>query len=170
MEAALTYRTLDFTERKTYLAAALFVIGNIVLPRICHSFTMGGPTWLPIYFFTLIGAYKYGWKVGMMTAILSPVVNSVLFGMPVVALLPVILIKSLLLAGIASAVSHKFRKASILLLAVTVLGYQFAGSLVEWAVTGSFRMAIADFSIGLPGMLVQIFGGWLVLGKLLGSK
>ena len=34
---------------------------------------LNGPAMLPIYFFTLIGAYKYGFKVGMLTAVLSQI-------------------------------------------------------------------------------------------------
>jgi hypothetical protein len=54
--------SLHCGQAKTYLAAALFVAGNIALPQLCHTVHLGGPTWLPIYFFTLVGAYKYGWR------------------------------------------------------------------------------------------------------------
>ena len=80
--------SLEYSEAKTYLAAALFLAGNIVLPQLFHTIRLGGPTWLPIYFFTLVGAYKYGWRVGLLTAVLSPLVNSALFGMPAAAALP----------------------------------------------------------------------------------
>ena len=79
---AVKLYSTGYREAKTYLAAALFVAGNIVLPQICHLVPQGGLRWLPIYFFTLVGAYKYGWRVGLLTALLSPVVNSALFGMP----------------------------------------------------------------------------------------
>ena len=29
-----------------------------------HLIPRGGITWLPIYFFTSVGAYKYGWNIG----------------------------------------------------------------------------------------------------------
>lgn len=74
--------SLEFANAKTYLAAALFAVGNILLPQLCHQVHLGGPTWLPIYFFTLVGACKYGWRVGLLTAVVSPLVNSLLFGMP----------------------------------------------------------------------------------------
>ena len=76
---AVKLYSLDYRDAKTYLAAALFVAGNIVLPQICHLVPQGGLRWLPIYFFTLVGAYKYGWRVGLLTAMLSPLVNSALF-------------------------------------------------------------------------------------------
>ena len=77
---AVKLYSTGYREAKTYLAAALFVAGNIVLPQICHLVPQGGLRWLPIYFFTLVGAYKYGWRVGLLTAVLSPAVNSALFG------------------------------------------------------------------------------------------
>ena len=66
---AVKLYSLDYRDAKTYLAAALFVAGNIVLPQICHLVPQGGLRWLPIYFFTLVGAYKYGWRVGLLTAV-----------------------------------------------------------------------------------------------------
>ena len=90
--------SLTFGNVKTYLFSVLFVAGNILLPQLCHLLPMGGPTLLPIYFFTLIAAYKFGIRVGLLTAVLSPVVNHLLFAMPAAAVLPAILIKSVLLA------------------------------------------------------------------------
>ena len=74
--------SLNYGNVRTYLAASLFIVGNILFPQFFHLIPQGGITWLPIYFFTLIGAYKYGWKVGLLTAVLSPIINSLLFGMP----------------------------------------------------------------------------------------
>lgn len=99
METSAKLYSLPFGNVKTYLFALLFVAGNIALPQLCHLVPAGGPTLLPIYFFTLIAAYKYGFKVGLLTALLSPVINHLLFAMPAAAVLPAILIKSGLLAG-----------------------------------------------------------------------
>ena len=99
METSAKLYSLSFSNVKTYLFAFLFVAGNIALPQLCHLVPMGGPTLLPIYFFTLIAAYKFGFRVGLLTALLSPVINHLLFGMPAAAALPVLLIKSGLLAG-----------------------------------------------------------------------
>lgn len=74
--------SLEYNQLRTYWAVTLFVAGNMILPQLCHLVPQGGIRWLPIYFFTLVGAYKYGWKVGLLTALVSPLVNSALFGMP----------------------------------------------------------------------------------------
>lgn len=163
MEKTINLYTLSYREAKTYWMALIFIAGNIILPQLCHLMTMGGPTWLPIYFFTLVGAYKYGWKVGLLTAIVSPLANSMLFGMPAQAMLPAILMKSSLLAFIAGWIAQKFGKVTILALLAVVLAYQCAGTLGEWLMTGSLHTALQDFRIGLPGMILQVFGGYAVL-------
>lgn len=156
-----------YREGRTYLAAALFIAGNIVLPQICHLVPMGGLRWLPIYFFTLIGAYKYGWRVGLLTALLSPLVNSALFGMPAATMLPAILLKSVLLAAAAGFAARRFGRVTLPLLAGVVVFYQLFGSLGEWAYTGSAAAALQDIRIGIPGMLAQVVGGYAVLRYLL---
>ena len=113
METTVKLYSLNYSNVKTYLATSLFIVGNILFPRLFHLIPLGGLTWLPIYFFTLIGAYKYGWKVGLLTAILSPVINSLLFGMPVPAVLPAILLKSVLLAIAAGWAAQRFGRISI---------------------------------------------------------
>ncbi len=159
--------SLNYSNVKTYLAALLFVIGNIVLPQAFHLVPQGGIIWLPIYFFTLIGAYKYGWKVGLLTAIASPLVNSWLFGMPAITVLPLILLKSTLLAGVSGIVAHRYQRVSISLLFAVVMAYQVIGTLVEWAIVGNFFVAVQDFRIGLPGMALQIIGGYLLIKHLI---
>ncbi len=153
----------DYTEAKTYLLALLFVAGNVVMPQLFHTVPHGGMIWLPIYFFTLIGAFKYGWKVGLLTAIASSLVNHLLFGMPAAAALPAILTKSALLAAAAGFVARRYSRVSLVALLMVVLFYQVVGSLAEWAYTGSLAAALQDVRIGLPGMALQVMGGYLFI-------
>lgn len=154
---------VSFKNSSAYTVISLLLVGNIVFPQLFHLIPGGGPVWLPIYFFTLIGAWAFGWRVGFATALLSPLVNSLLFGMPASALLPVIMIKGSVLAFIASVASRRFRRPSFAALAAVVLGYQVVGSLAEWAVTGSLHAACQDITLGIPGMLLQAVGGWILL-------
>lgn len=154
-----------WSDARTWLFVALFAGGNLLLPQLCHFIPSGGRIFLPIYFFTLIAAYKFGPKAGLATAVLSPVLNATLFGMPPLAVLPIILVKSTLLAVLAAYVASH-RKLSLLYVLAVVLGYQVIGSAVEWILDGSFAAATGDFTIGIPGMLLQVFGGWALLKKL----
>jgi len=163
--ATIRLHSLPFNRAKTYLLAALFIAGNIVLPQLFHLLPQGGVTWLPIYFFTLIGAYKYGWRVGLLTAVVSPLVNSLCFGMPAAAMLPAIMLKSVLLALCAGFAAHRFHKASPAILALVVMAYQLLGTAGEWLMSGDFSAACQDLRFGLPGMLMQVFGGYIIINS-----
>jgi len=169
MSSAVKLYSYNFSSVKTYLFATLFVVGNIIAPQLAHFVPQGGFIFLPIYFFTLIASYKYGLKVGLLTAILSPVINHLLFGMPPVAVLPAILVKSVLLAGAASYLARRSNAVTVINLALAVLFYQVAGTLLEWALLRDFMIAVQDFRIGIPGMLLQVFGGYGLL-KLIEKK
>ena len=158
---------LSYSQLKSYLIAAAFIVGNIALPQLCHLMPQGGLIFLPIYFFTLVAAYKYGFTVGLTTAVLSPLVNSALFGMPPAAALPIILIKSVTLAVAAAWIARKTSKVTLLTVALAVIAYQLIGSLAEWAMTGSIEKASQDIVLGWPGCLIQIVGGYVMLRYLL---
>ena len=42
--------SLNYGNVKTYLAASLFIVGNILFPQFFHLIPQGGITWLPIYY------------------------------------------------------------------------------------------------------------------------
>lgn len=154
---------LGFATPRTWLIAATFIAGNIILPQLCHLMPQGGLIWLPIYFFTLVGAWRYGWKAGIIIALASPLINSLLFGMPAPGAVAAISLKSALLAVAAGYAGTVRPKASILALIAVILAYQTAGCAAEWLMSGSLTSAVQDFRLGIPGMLLQIFGGFATL-------
>lgn len=167
METTVKLYSPSCREARTYIMAAIFVMGNILLPQLCHTVPQGGLIFLPIYFFTLVGAYKYGLHVGLLTATLSPLLNHLLFGMPPAAALLPILVKSVALALAASVIARRNGTITLLSVTATVAIYQLTGSLFEWAITGSLTAAIQDLRIGLPGIILQIVGGYAVIRYLM---
>ena len=95
--------------------------------------------------------------------ILSPVINHLLFAMPSEAVLPILLIKSSLLAGASALAARTIKSVSLLAILGVVLTYQVIDVAFEWAIVGSFYEAVQDFRIGIPGMLLQWFGGYALL-------
>ena len=166
MESTVKLYSLKAVELKSYAYAFLFVAGNIILPQICHLIPMGGQMLLPIYFFTLIAAYKYGFFTGLLTAVASPLINHALFGMPATEMLPILLIKSGLLAVAASYMAQQTRQIKIQSLLLVVLFYQGVGMIAEFALTGSFMAAMQDIRIGFPGIILQVLGGYFCLKAL----
>ncbi len=135
---------LSLSNYRSYLLSIAFIAGNLILPQICHLVPDGGKMLLPIYFFTLIASYKFGIRIGLITALLSPLCNHLLFGMPPIGALPVLLIKSSLLAIAAAWIAQRSKKVSLFLIAVTVIAYQFIGSIAEYIISGSLPMALQE--------------------------
>ena len=154
---------LSVANVRTYLFAVLFVGGNMLLPQLCHLMPDGGKIFLPIYFFTLIASYKFGLKVGILTAVLLPLCNHLLFGMPPAGMLPVLLVKSTLLALVGAIVADRSQRVSLLHVAAVVVAYQVLGGIAEWLIASDLSAALQDFKIGFPGMLLQVVLGWVIL-------
>lgn len=163
METTVKLHSLKAADLRSYGFAGLFIAGNLVLPQVAHLAQIGGPVLLPVYFFTLIAAYKYGFFTGLLTAIASPLVNHFLFGMPPADMLAIILIKSTLLAMAASYMAQRTKDVKLLSLVAVIAFYQGFGMVAEFMLTGSWMAALQDVRIGFPGMLLQLFGGFLLL-------
>ena len=107
---------LPLLSTRTAMYVLIFTLSNVLFPQLVHLVPNGGFIFLPIYFFTIIGAYKYGLAVGLLTAVMSPMVNHLLFGMPAAGVLSVIMIKGVLAAVAASYVARKTSRVSIVAL------------------------------------------------------
>lgn len=166
MQTKTVLYNLSFAQWQSWLLAALFTLGNILLPQLCHLIPQGGLIFLPIYFFTLVGAYKYGWRVGLLIAVASPLINHLLFGMPPASALPVLLAKSTVLAIVASAVATKWQITTLPLLLLVVVSYQLVGGAIEALITGSLSAPLQDWQLGWPGLLLQVVVGWWAIRKM----
>ncbi|MBO4827618.1 MAG: ECF transporter S component [Prevotella sp.] len=163
MEANVKLYALNYDEAKTYLWAAIFVVCNMVLPQLFHLIPQGGIIFAPLSLVILAGAYKFGWKVGLLAALLSPLVNHYVFGLPQWSVMPVMTLKLAVLAIVAGLAAQYFKKVSLPIILGVVLVSMAIGCLGELLLTGSIQATIADFTIGWPGILLQVFGAWLIL-------
>jgi riboflavin transporter FmnP len=162
MNASAKLYTLNYDEAKTYLWASIFVACNLVLPHVFHLIPQGGIIFAPLSLVILIGAYKLGWKVGLISALASPLVNHLLTGMPAWPVLVVMTFKLVVLALIAGFTAQHFKRVSWFLLIGVVLSSLIIGGLGELLLTGGIEATIQDFTIGWPGILLQVVGAYLV--------
>ena len=167
MEATVRLYTLNYDEAKTYLWAAIFVACNLILPQVFHLIPQGGIIFSPLSLVILVGAYKFGWKTGLLTALASPLVNHLLTGMPAWEVMPVMTMKLAILALVAGLAAQRFKTVSLPLIIGVVLVTKALEALGELLLTGGIAATIADFTIGWPGLLLQIVGGYLILKYLL---
>ena len=163
MTSTLKLYTLNYTELKTYLWAALFVVCNMALPQLFHLIPQGGIIFAPLSLVILAGAYKFGWKVGLLAAVASPIVNHFVFGMPAWGVLQVMVVKLAILALVAGFAAQYFRKANLLMLTGVVLVSELLGGLGELLLTGGIAATLADFTLGWPGLLLQVLCTYALL-------
>lgn len=165
MEANVRLYAFNYDEAKTYLWAMVFVACNLVLPQVFHLIPQGGVIFSPLSLVILAGAYKFGWKTGLLAALLSPLVNHVLTGMPATAAMPVMTLKLVVIALVAGLTAQYFKTVNLLLIIGVVLASEAIGCLGELLLTGGIASTVADFTIGWPGLLLQVVGAWLILTK-----
>lgn len=152
MEYTSRATALTLDNWRTYLFATLFTAGNIALPQLCHLVPQGGLLFQPIYLFTVIAACRWGWRVALLTALVSPLLNTLWFGMPSVAMLPVVLLKSVVLAlGVSWAMTSKVRKP-LWVAVLFIIGAQLLGAVAEWALLSS----ATTLWLCLPGVALQV--------------
>ena len=163
METSARLYTLNYDELKTYLWASLFVVCNMVLPQVFHLIPQGGIIFAPLSLVILAGAYKFGWKTGVLAAVASPIINNLVFGLPAWGVLQVMLLKLVVLALAAGLTAQHARRVTLPLLVGVVLASEIVGGLGEFLLTGSATATIADFTIGWPGLLLQVIGTYLIV-------
>lgn len=163
MEASVRLYTLNYDEVKTYLWAAVFVACNMVLPQVFHLIPQGGIVFAPLSLVILAGAYKLGWRTGLLAAVATPLVNNLVFGLPAWGVLQVMMLKLVVLALAAGLTAQYFRRVTLPLLVGVVLVSELIGGLGEWMLTGGIAATVQDFTIGWPGLLLQVAGAYLIV-------
>ena len=163
MEANIRLYSLTYSETRTYLMAALFVACNIVLPQLFHLIPQGGIIFSPLSLVIMAGAYKLGWRAALLAAVASPLVNHALFGMPATDVMTLMALKLSILAVVAGLAAQYFKSVSLLVLLGVVLTTKALDFLVEFLLTGGVAATVQDFTIGWPGLLLQVFGTYAIL-------
>lgn len=157
----MTTVSLQYAKTARYAA---FVSGctaaNIALGQVAHYVPGAGPAWLPIYFFTILCAYRCGLLAGMATTLLSVIGSHLLFGMPAAAMLPVVLVKSAIIVASISATRHFVADRKVGILAA--LGIAALTIAASAAVCTAAHLLFADSPnaltatlTSLPGLLMQ---------------
>lgn len=164
MQPALGLRDL-----RLYAFVAVFTVGNLVAPMAVHSIPQGGLIFLPIFFFTLVAGYRFGFTAGALTGLASPLLNHALTGMPPAEMLVSVLAKSLLIAAIAAVLASKSGRLNPWLLLLAAASMQLVGFGLDLALGGSLAAGLDTLRLGIPGVAIMGFGGYAVLRLLAGA-
>jgi len=154
---------LSLGDVRLYLATSAMVLGNLLLPYAVHRVPDGGRIFLPIFFFTLVAGYRFGFAAGALTGLASPLLNHVLTGMPPAEMLVSVLAKSLLIAAIAALLASRSRRLGPWTLLLAAASMQLAGFGFDIARGGGVAAGLDALRLGIPGVAIMGFGGYAVL-------
>ena len=165
---AFYFGALDFSSLKLYAISTILAIGNILLVFLSHYIyignTVAGKVILPLYFFTLVGTYYFGARAGFLTAFFSLIASRILAHMPADPVLFPVTLKLLFLIAFTSFIARETGKPTLSRLVYIVAGYQLAGTLIGLLFHGN--LSFSDYPTAVPGLLLQVFGGYVVLNIL----
>ena len=163
METSIKLYSLSYSEVRTYMMAALFVVCNIALPQLFHLIPQGGFIFSPLSLVIMAGAYKFGWRAALLAAVASPIVNHLLFGMPAANVMTLMAVKLSILAVISGLAAQYFKNVSLPVLVGVVLTAKEFEFIAEFLMPGGVAATVADFTVGWPGLLLQVFGTYAIL-------
>ena len=159
---AAVHESLNLGEVRLYIATAAMVAGNLLLPFALHQIPDAGRMFLPIFFFTLVAGWRFGAQAAVLTAVLSPLANHFITGMPPTPMLQEIILQSALLGALAALAAGRFRKPTLAVLALVVVVDQ-ALVLFPTLLHAGWQPCVAALRFRLPGLLLQVLGGFAVL-------
>lgn len=90
---------------------SLFIACGLLLPMAFHSFGMGGRTFLPMHIPVFMGGLLLGWLPGLIIGALTPLLSSLLTGMPpLIPSLPMMIVELALFGLVTGYLYHDKRK------------------------------------------------------------
>ncbi|MFC2050732.1 ECF transporter S component [Chloroflexota bacterium] len=175
--------TLKYNDIRSYVLTALFVTLAVFVPWIFHQFHLAGATFLPMHIFVLIAGLLFGWRAGLITGLLTPLVSHFISGMPVLNVLPQIMIELSAYGLIAGILRQKYNLRPTWALLGAIAGGRMALLLAMLAIyliagqsysplgpeVNPFASFWSVIKQGWPGIVMQLISipviVWLV-GKL----
>jgi len=162
--------TLKWSDVRTYIFICCFVTLGVLVPWILHHFYLAGPTFLPMPYLILMAGLLFGWRVGLITGLFTPLASYTISGMPVVSVLPQIVVELSTYGLIAGLLRDKLNLRVLWsLLGAMVVG-RLALLMAGWITfivsgqsyspvsveTGPLQALWAVIKQGWPGILIQL--------------
>ena len=93
---------------KKMILSALFIATGLILPMIFHTVNLSGSIFSPMHLPVMLGGFLLGPTYGAIIGIITPVLSSILTGMP--PLMPIMPMMALELLGYGFMTGFLFRK------------------------------------------------------------
>jgi len=151
--------------KKLVITAMLIAIG-IVLPIAFHTIPNAGRIFLPMHIPILLCGLVIGFPYGLACGIITPLLSSVITGMPPAAMLPA-MVCELAVYGTVSSILMKYLPVINLFARtyLSLIGAMISGRIL-FGILNAFIFSVGDYSMqmwlttafvtALPGVAIQI--------------
>lgn len=154
---------IPFTNPRLYAYAACFVAASVVIPRFIHWLhPLAGPILQPMFFIILLAGLMMGWRAGILVGIATPLISSVLSGMPSHAVLPGVLMECIWYGFIAGMMRRRYGMNTAAAVAIAVITGKFVAAAALLLIPGYGLSDVWDImwnavAAGWPGIVLQLF-------------
>lgn len=151
---------------KRLVIAGLLLSMGIVIPMIFH--TMAGPEigkmLLPMHIPVLLGGFLLPPTLALLLGMLTPLINSLITGMPILFPMAIIMVFELGIYGLlASVLYRKLKIPSVLALIISMIAGRIMGGVVVFVLAAFFAIQIdpmafiiGGITTGIPGIIIQL--------------
>lgn len=153
-------------QTKQLVVTAMCIALGVVLPLTLHSIPNAGSILLPMHIPVLLCGLLLGWPYGLASGILTPLLSSLITGMPPMAYLPSMLCE-LAVYGLVAGLLRQFinTKKRVIGLYIQLIGAMLVGRIV-YGVLNALIFSVGNFTFNmfilgafvtaLPGILIQL--------------
>ena len=149
---------------KRLIIAGLLLALGVVIPMIFHTTGIAGPVFLPMHIPVLIGGFLLPPYLALFLGMLTPLINSLVTGMPPMFPMAIIMVFELGIYGlIASLLYRKMEMPLIISLILSMIAGRVMAGLVVFILATFFsaQMEPIGFIMGgvatsIPGIIIQI--------------
>jgi len=156
--------TRRFSVRTLTMTGLLLAVG-LLLPMVFHSLfgAMGGRTLLPMHYAVLLGGLLLGPVAGSFLGIATPLLSTLMTGMPAIAILPPMAIELAVYGLVAGVARRRWQLAPLWSLLLSMVVGRVALGLAVAVLGPSIGLkaepvayVVAAIVTGLPGIAVQV--------------
>lgn len=151
---------------RNIVLTALFIAAGVLLPLIVHFIPDGGKVLLPMHIPVILCGLCLGASYGAICGTLTPLLSSLLIGMPVATLLPAMMCELALYGFICGLLSDKINARLYLIriysamIPAMIVGRLAAGIINTYVIgTGTATLAVylsTSILKGAPGIVLQL--------------
>lgn len=152
------YPVIKTSNLNLALFTVIFIALDVLLPFIFHQFGISGQIFLPMHFLILIAALLFGWRIGLMVGLFTPIISYFISGMPLLPILPLVTIEVASYGLFAGFLREKFKLNLILSLILSMIsGRLLLGlAVVILGMPDPIDHVLNVVKTGLPGTLIQL--------------